>query len=404
MIKTVSLILLSFVIALLSGEGAVRLFAPQDLTGSWLVDTGHGYRVNKSSGTARHQFGKRVVHYHFYPPHLRGAPLKQGPIRVLVLGDSFTFGLLLPWRETYVYRLQQVADEAFGKHRFQFINAATGGWGTADYLAYLEEFGEKIRPNIILVFTNTDDIGRSIRRNIYILKNKTGLQLKTNLKSPKKSLLASVKDHFIGYNWLLEHSQLLQLSRRVLMAIKLRHGQLNPPPLAHPPFIPQSTGMPYTEQYSVRYSRALFHRMKQWASQHHAVLLVTTPGFDLLRCHHHATKLVKCTGDELTDPTRYFYKHIHHIFRAEKIPYYNFSSKMMNAVKKGERIQIPAELHPNAHAAKLITRFLWPWLKLQFNKYCDHTGQCRLKINRSKPSLVIVLNFYMSSKNLFLQC
>ena len=54
-------------------------------------------------------------------------------------------------------------DLEFGERSFNLVNAAAGGWGTADYVAYVEEFGNIVRPDVILVFLNTDDVGRSFK-------------------------------------------------------------------------------------------------------------------------------------------------------------------------------------------------------------------------------------------------
>src|SRR5262249_19101883 len=53
----------SLLVALMLGEIIVRIAAPQDLSGAWSENAPRGYVRNKSGGTARHQFGQRVVYY-----------------------------------------------------------------------------------------------------------------------------------------------------------------------------------------------------------------------------------------------------------------------------------------------------------------------------------------------------
>ena len=107
-----------------------------------------------------------MVRYRFGEPHLREVTRtrSEGARRILVLGDSFTFGWLLDDADTYVARLQELVDAEFGPGRFVLLDAAAGGWGTADYLFFLEDFGPQIRPDAVLVFVNIDDIGRSLRK------------------------------------------------------------------------------------------------------------------------------------------------------------------------------------------------------------------------------------------------
>ena len=167
------LMIASIIATLLITECIFRLVSPQNLTGSWFVSTDSGLLVNKSSGTAKHQHGDRVVRYSFYEPNFRGAPPKENGIKILVVGDSFTFGLLLDEEDTYVYHLQQHTDKEFGTGVCQYLNAAVGGWGTADYVAYIEDFGNIVKPDIILVFFNGMNINRSVNRGIYTLSDKT---------------------------------------------------------------------------------------------------------------------------------------------------------------------------------------------------------------------------------------
>src|SRR5437763_160856 len=103
------LLCISLAVSLLLAELIVSVVRPQDLSGSWGEETERGLVVNKSAGVARHQFGPRVVYYHFTAPHLR-APAPAASVKVLVLGDSYTFGYLLGDRDTPVSLLQARLD------------------------------------------------------------------------------------------------------------------------------------------------------------------------------------------------------------------------------------------------------------------------------------------------------
>mgnify|MGYP003964693199 FL=1 len=59
------LMIASIIVTLLITECIFRLVSPQNLTGSWFVSTDSGLLVNKSSGTAKHQHGDRIVRYSF---------------------------------------------------------------------------------------------------------------------------------------------------------------------------------------------------------------------------------------------------------------------------------------------------------------------------------------------------
>ncbi len=216
--KNLALLVVALAVALLLAEGAVRLVLPQPLSGSWRVQTETGLLVNKSQGSSQHQFDRRVVRYRFGEPHLRelGASRPAGARRILVLGDSFTFGWLLADADTYVARLQALIDGEFGAGRFVLLNAAAGGWGAADYLFFLEDFGPRIRPDAVLVFVNTDDIGRSLATPLLRAREDgTGYAVdRISIRPSRLKQWLNADPAYSAYQWLLEHSHLVQLARR----------------------------------------------------------------------------------------------------------------------------------------------------------------------------------------------
>ena len=357
--KNLLVVVIAIVTSLVLAEAAVRIIAPQDLSGSWLQASGRGYMVNKSDGSARHQLGKQVVYYHFYKPHLRATPVKPAKLRVLVVGDSFTFGWLLSWKQTYVSQLQEKADQEFGPGKVQFLNAAAGGWGAEDYLAYVEQFGAQLKPDVVLVFLNTDDIGRSVKRGIYQFQSKQGLALKTNFKEQKPSKLKQILNKVPVYDWMLSNSALLQLTRKVYLALAVYHHKIKlfekrkveQPALAGDGSLPlpQSRDIHLTPQQAQRLGASLFHRLHQWCRQHHAKLLVTTTGFD----RYYNNK---------NDPTYLFLQKAPQVMQREGIAYYDYSPQFKRAVR-GHVIQLAGDPHPNAYATEVIAQMVWPWLR-----------------------------------------
>ena len=110
------------------------------------------------------QYGDRKGTYRFNAEHLRGGPVRKGVPHVLVLGDSFVFGALLDEPFSPVAKLNEFAagDKEFGPDAVQFLDGSLGGWGTADYLAYLEEFGPRLAPKAVVVMLSFNDIDRSV--------------------------------------------------------------------------------------------------------------------------------------------------------------------------------------------------------------------------------------------------
>lgn len=219
-LANVVLVLASTFASLLMCEVILRVVAPQDLSGSWEVYNGDGLLVNKSSGTAFHQLGARRVEYHFAPPHLRDLDsdlsVVSGPSwKVLVVGDSYTFGWLLSDRITYVRRLEDYVNgtRPGNSPRFHFLDAAVGGWGAGDYTVYLRDYLPHIQPDYVLVFVNTDDIGRALKSPLVSFERRLAFR-----KGPSHRLKALVIA-IPFYNYLLEHSQVAALVRNVCWAI-----------------------------------------------------------------------------------------------------------------------------------------------------------------------------------------
>ncbi|MCX7121798.1 MAG: SGNH/GDSL hydrolase family protein [Gammaproteobacteria bacterium] len=196
-------------------------FMDATMNGAPVVFSKRGYWLNPNSGDDQPLPWVNKLKYHYYPPHLRNTPVSKTANHILVLGDSFTFGWFLPWEDTYVYQLQDQIDRTFGKNIFQLLNAGVGGWGTADQLAYLEEYGAKTSPKYVLVFLNTDDIGRSIKRNIYKLSGFNSSLLLDNFH-PLTPQSLKVK---LYNSWIFKNSVLIHFVHYSIHLLFLKHNE-----------------------------------------------------------------------------------------------------------------------------------------------------------------------------------
>lgn len=86
---------------------------------------------------------------------------EKGPdsYRILILGDSVTFGWELPLKDTFPELLEKALNEQDSSFEYEVINASTPGWDTARQLVYLERYGLQYHPDlIILEFTVLNDV------------------------------------------------------------------------------------------------------------------------------------------------------------------------------------------------------------------------------------------------------
>ena len=213
--KNLLTLLLSSLITLFLAEFISRVFTPQDLSGSWSVINEDGLRMNKSSGRSIHRFNNREVIYNFDKFGTRKLPnINQiDSQKILILGDSFSFGYLLNNKDTYVYKLNEHYKDKI------FYNASTAGWGALDYTSYFERYCSLIKPDITVVILNADDITRLYKR---LLESKLYFVDENMLFLRKKVYIPSTKDKlkkFVnktpGFNFLIENSNLIQLFRNV---------------------------------------------------------------------------------------------------------------------------------------------------------------------------------------------
>lgn len=152
--------------ALLLAEGAVRLLGlapPLPLQYSsyapspWLT---YGPKPNtRHRGLAdtgeyrydfRHnRFGLRDTDHDFAKP--------PGTVRILGLGDSFTYGVGAAFEETWLYRLEQALNARAGGEKVEIIKAGVARFFPEPERLLLEKLGLRFQPDRVLVgFTPND--------------------------------------------------------------------------------------------------------------------------------------------------------------------------------------------------------------------------------------------------------
>ena len=211
-VKNFLVFFISIIITIIIIEIFLRIFYPQTLTGTWRIQDENGLWLNKNNGSSVHQFiydNKKIsVKYNFgkfnnriYKSQIQ----KNDREKILILGDSFTFGWLLKDEETFVFNLQEKYKN------FYFVNAASGGWGTADYLRYIQSYCLKIKPKKIFIFINQADYQRSLNSNLYKIENQKLIEKKNQISNLKKNL--DTIDKF--YSFVIERFHFIQIIRKL---------------------------------------------------------------------------------------------------------------------------------------------------------------------------------------------
>jgi lysophospholipase L1-like esterase len=88
-----------------------------------------------------------------------------GELRVLVLGDSFTFAEQVNQHETFSALLEERLNADGRPGTVRVLNAGSNGWATANELVFLAEEGVKYRPDLVVLALYLDnDVPDNYRR------------------------------------------------------------------------------------------------------------------------------------------------------------------------------------------------------------------------------------------------
>jgi lysophospholipase L1-like esterase len=95
----------------------------------------------------------------------------KGTYRILVLGDSLTFGVGVENQDSYPEQLEEILNSKMqDRYRYEVVNAGVYGWGTHQEYKYLKRKGFDFDPNLIIVAFYSNDI-----EEVYVGDSKRGL-------------------------------------------------------------------------------------------------------------------------------------------------------------------------------------------------------------------------------------
>lgn len=328
-LKRAGLVVCASILALAAAEIATRLFFPQHLSSSWLMP-GPGYNLNRPGVVARHAVDGRETQYVMNQMGLRGAAPRGARVEVLVVGDSFTFGWLLNEQDTYVAKLNARAIDAWGPRGVELLNAGVGGWGTGDYVAFVEDQAAAHEPDAILVFMNDLDVSRTSASGLW--RQTAAGQVERNRTVMPHSLLRSISQ-FAGYRYLVEHSHVAQLARQ--RVTKAMPGPADRPHEGDPAF-------------AAALAQRLFERLKAWCDRRGVELWVISIGIP--------------PTENLED--QLFAQQADGFFAGIQVPFLDLTAVLgADSGQPLTSLQIPGDGHPNEAANQLLAEAAWPWLK-----------------------------------------
>jgi lysophospholipase L1-like esterase len=338
-------------------EILLRFVSPSKLSGSFVEpDPVLGYHFQENA--------KSNIFYggHWVPVRINGQGLRQddeitrekskGEYRVALLGDSYVFGWGVPVEENLISQLQKKVAEDFPQEKITLLNMGHGGWGTQQELAYLEKFGFKLQPDLVVLFFGPNDVEDNETVPLFRFTSKDNIsshpQPPVHLRS--RPFLA----RFIpGYDWLLFHSYVVQLLRA---PVRSYFDTLR----ANPEKLPTTSGV--GEALSV----ALAERIQQEALAKNAAFFATDFGLG-------------------TPRTLSFLRHSAATFAKKSIDFLDIS----DAIEKARSTSSDKKfLQPNVYLSRTgyrrVVELIWPVLRGRLAamiKRAEHS-----EIARSQPS------------------
>ena len=216
--KNLILFFICFFLNIFFIELLLRFFLPQDLSGIFTIQDKDGLYKNKINSSSNHSFRNRNIIYTYGKFHNREVSnIKyENNIKILMLGDSTSFGYLINDKDTFQYKLNQKFDN------YYFINSSVPGWGTSDYTNFYKKNCKMIKPKYTLIFLNDFDLQRSIKSNLYQLNDRNELLSSSNTFYKSKEIL----NNLYLYEYLLNNSHLIQFLRKSIKSIMKNPNQI----------------------------------------------------------------------------------------------------------------------------------------------------------------------------------
>ena len=333
-----TMLALSIAIALVIGELAVRVFAPQVIFPRYITDGGFGIRVNVPNARYWHTSPEIKVQFRINSMGVRSDreyPFEkpQGIIRIVGLGDSFTQGYEVDLHETYLYRLEQML-KAQGLP-VEVINLGVSGHGNAEELLMLREFALRFRPDVVVVGYYSNDLRDNVRSNLFRLDDQKNLIRASDSYLPA----VGIRDRLYSlwaFRTLAENSQLFSLAReRLSLLVKRKLVE------KHTETAPGETVDDHSPQLAAR----LLDEIRRECAAHEAKFLVLDIPGHRLESHLPEAYFSGITSEEIVRPLS--------ALRAEGSDAYLYR-------QRGHR-----HWTPRSHeiAAGLLAERLTPWLR-----------------------------------------
>jgi lysophospholipase L1-like esterase len=225
-----TIVIVASALTLLVGEGFVRVFAPTerlvplneviggitalkpDISGVHIVP--HTFDVSYTTSSQRFRSLRNFVPYP--DPKV---------LRVAVVGDSFTFGWGANDAQSYPSRLERLLNTQYGPT--EVLNAGICGTGTGNEALWYDLWVSHFHPNLVILTVVPNDTDDDLARPLFSIDSSGNVSPKSAVQVEQFQSQTLAARQIITrlplYDYLTEHSELLNLFRRTVSVLIRRH-------------------------------------------------------------------------------------------------------------------------------------------------------------------------------------
>jgi hypothetical protein len=222
--------LCGLVVALAIAEGAVRLISPQEVGPvRFAFDPELGEIPVPGQQGKRNLAGVFAFTYSNNSLGWRGRreyrEAKQTDSRVLMLGDSFTYGIGVNDNQTFAARVEK--DLRADQMSVEVMNAGCPGKGTDYELKCFQTVGRKFHPDLTILSFLGNDFEDNARGEYYNIGSRGELQVKP--LDCNRGTIKTVLGHLPAYSWLLSWSQAANLVKQAGIKVLINRARKTNP-------------------------------------------------------------------------------------------------------------------------------------------------------------------------------
>lgn len=221
---------LGLTVAFAACEIIVRTIRPQSLGPSWFT-----YDNERGLIPVPDQHGRRCLKgtYDFTFSHnslglrcSRNYPStkQKGTIRILLLGDSYTYGTGVNNEDTFAYLIEKSLSTA--TYPVEVINAGNPGKGTDYELRELTALSKKLKPDVVVLGFHFNDFGDNMRGDYYVLNDAGDLEPRTPQNPLKR--MKNVMRFIPFYKWFLCNSHFAVFLKEFIANAIVNHSFVHP--------------------------------------------------------------------------------------------------------------------------------------------------------------------------------